>query len=103
MEGGDVTAATPVPEGKTYRFHYFNFIYARGASIEMLLRHAGVDYEFRGIAFKDWPDIKANEFGGRQLPMLQLKDGRTFNQSNAIMRYLAAEHGYAPETNLIGL
>nr|QGW08828.1 glutathione S-transferases [Sitobion avenae] len=76
----------------TYKLTYFNLT-ARAEQIRFLLSYLNVDFEDVRIEHEQWPAIKPTmPFG--QLPVLEI-DGKTFNQSTAICRYLAKKAGLA--------
>ena len=52
------------------------------------------------MTFEEWGAAKAaGTYGeGNQLPVWIMDDGKILNQSNAILKMLAHEHGYMPET-----
>ena len=75
---------------------YFE-VNARACPIRLLLKHAEVPFtdehpDKNGV--KLWSELKA-EFPERgQLPWYTDENGKVFNQSNAILRTLAKQHGY---------
>jgi hypothetical protein len=89
-----------MPSENEYIFHYFSFA-GRGEGIRLLLNHAGVQFEDRRIQLKEWNSGEAseglkNQFPNRQVPCLELPDGRKYGQGNAILRFLGKKHGYYP-------
>lgn len=79
----------------SYKLHYFPG-YGRAEAIRMLLKHKGIEYEEQNYTFADLPELKGSgklEFG--QLPMVEY-DGKSYTQSQAILRALGIQHGYYP-------
>ena len=74
-------------------------VQGRAQAIRYLLDVKGVQYENEIITGAEWgPRKAANEYGeGVQLPVWITDDGKVHNQSLAILKSLAMEHGYAPE------
>ena len=68
--------------------------------IRMLLNHASVEFEDERISI---PEIMAKKENGElprdQIPIWTTNDGKVLNQSEAILRMLAFEHGYMPTTS----
>jgi len=81
----------------TIKLWYFG-IRGRGEPIRMLLKLAGVEFEDVRIEMEQWPTLKEETPFG-QVPVLEV-DGVKIAQSNAIMRYLGREYGFAGATNL---
>ena len=79
---------------------YFE-LWAKSASIKLLLKHANVDFvsEVPGQGdVKPWPEQKA-EFPQRGgVPWFTNDKGETYTQSMSILRALAAENGYVADT-----
>mmetsp|Transcript_17022 Transcript_17022/g.22920 ORF Transcript_17022/g.22920 Transcript_17022/m.22920 type:complete len:212 (+) Transcript_17022:29-664(+) len=78
---------------------YFG-LQGRAQAIRYLLGAKGVQFEDQHLQFAEWGPIKAaNTYGeGVQLPVFINDDGKVFVQSMAILKMLAFEHGYMPET-----
>ena len=74
-------------ENPKYTLHYFP-LYVRGEAIRMLLSHAKVPFKNRVIPMAEWRDIKKNELGGSQVPVMDCEDGTRMTQSTAILRFL---------------
>ncbi|XP_011879075.1 PREDICTED: uncharacterized protein LOC105568212 [Vollenhovia emeryi] len=70
----------------TYKLTYFN-VTGLGESLRFLLNHCGIKFEDVRINFDDWPKYKPNMPMG-QMPVLEI-DGKQYNQSRAIGRFLA--------------
>lgn len=80
-----------------YKLSYFN---ARGAAepTRITLALAGADWE--DFRVEDWKSLKESgicPYG--QIPILEV-EGTAIAQSVAILRYVAKEHGLAPQKNL---
>ena len=67
-----------------------------------MLASKNVTFEDKRLEFADWPAVKTSgEFGeAPQMPIWQTDDGKYYMQSRAIIKMLAFEHGYLPETAL---
>ena len=75
-------------------------VQGRAQSIRYLLGAKGVAFEDQMITGAEWGPMKeAKTYGDSQLPVYVLDDGSYFSQSNAILKMLAMEHGYAPSTS----
>ncbi|XP_064628534.1 hematopoietic prostaglandin D synthase-like [Lineus longissimus] len=76
--------------GQRYRLLYFN---ARGRAelARLILAATGVDYEDVRFEKEEWPKIKQT-IHFEEVPILEV-DGKQINQSYAIARFLAREHG----------
>ncbi|KAF7991206.1 hypothetical protein HCN44_002768 [Aphidius gifuensis] len=70
----------------SYKLTYFN-ITGLGEPIRYLLSYGGVDFEDKRVSFDEWPALKSQMPMG-QMPLLEI-DGKKYNQSQAILRYLA--------------
>ena len=71
----------------------------RAQAIRYMLNAKGVHFDDERLSFEEWGAIKAaGTYGTSQLPIWVGDDGKWYNQSVAILRMLAAEHGYAPTT-----
>ncbi|XP_043677932.1 glutathione S-transferase-like [Vespula pensylvanica] len=76
----------------SYKLTYFP-VKALAEPIRFIFSYAGVEFEDVRFDREDWPKIKpTTPFG--QVPMLEV-DGKKVNQSTAIARYLAKQHGLA--------
>ncbi|XP_046829803.1 glutathione S-transferase-like [Vespa crabro] len=76
----------------SYKLTYFP-VKALAEPIRFIFSYAGVEFEDVRFNSNDWPKIKpTTPFG--QVPMLEV-DGKKVNQSTAIARYLAKQHGLA--------
>ncbi len=74
---------------------YFDVDGGRGEPARLALRLAGLPFEDRRVAFKDWPAMKSSTpFGG--IPVL-LVDGEAVSQSNTINRFVGRLAGLYPE------
>ena len=85
----------------TTKVHYFA-AYGAAESIRMLLAHAKVEFENHDYNMETLPAAKASgnlEFG--QVPVLEV-NGKFYCQSNAILRFLGAQHGYYSEDPYTG-
>ena len=77
------------------RLVYFDFAGSRGEECRMALHLAGVDFEDVRIQRADWPAMKAGTpFGS--LPVLEIPGKPALAQSNAILNFIAAQHGLHP-------
>ena len=77
---------------------YFD-VYGKAEPIRILLNHAKIAYEDVRMTPDQFKEKKiAGEFPSGQVPVWITDDGKKFNQSNAILRALAIEHGYYGET-----
>ncbi|CAD6232177.1 GSCOCT00001784001.3-RA-CDS, partial [Cotesia congregata] len=82
-----ITAIMP-----SYKLTYFP-VKALAEPIRFILSYGGVEFEDDRFDRNDWPKIKPTmPFG--QVPVLEI-DGKKVNQSTAICRYLAKQHGLA--------
>ncbi|GMR45319.1 hypothetical protein PMAYCL1PPCAC_15514 [Pristionchus mayeri] len=80
----------------SYKFTYFNTS-GRGDPIRILFALADVPFEDVRVPIKEWPALKPKTPLGT-LPVLSV-DGVEFGQTQAILRYLAREFGFAgPDT-----
>ena len=76
---------------------YFS-LHGRASHIRLLLKHAGKEWEEITPGQNGapaWPEMKAANpiAGGGGLPWYE-KDGKTYNQSHALLKALATENGY---------
>jgi len=72
---------------ETYKLTYFN-IRGLAEPIRMMFAVAGVPFEDVRVSKDDWPELK-KKFVYQQLPVLEVGEGKTLAQSNAILRFLA--------------
>ena len=80
------------------KLYYFD-LYARGEPIRMMLTLAKVPFEDCRLTGQSWMELKPTlEYG--QMPVLELDDGTQLSQSTAIYEYVAAIHGFHPESPL---
>ena len=77
-----------------YNLHYFG-VYARAEPIRMLLTIAGVEFNDHRITMETWGALK-HTFPNGQVPALVTPEGKTLNQSQAIVRFLGRKYGYYP-------
>ena len=76
---------------------YFH-LQGRGQAIRFLLNSKGVQFEDERISFEEWGAAKAAKTHGEMLlPIWVRDDGVKINESVAILKMLAMEHGYACE------
>lgn len=71
-------------------------VYARGEKIRILLAYAGisfVDERVTGEQFR--PRKAAGEFPNGQLPVW-VHNGKYYNESSAILRFLGKQYGFYP-------
>ena len=74
-------------------------VQGRAQGIKYLLGAKGVAFEDQVITGAEWGPMKeAGTYGQSQLPVWVNDDGSYVNQSIAILKMLAFEHGYTPET-----
>lgn len=73
---------------------YFDFDGGRGEPARLALHLAGIAFEDRRIAFREW-DAHRESTPFRALPVLEV-DGRVVSQSNAINRYVGKLAGLYP-------
>ena len=77
---------------------YFG-LQGRAQAIRFLLGAKGVEFEDQHLGFAEWGPIKASgQYGESSLPIWVCDDGKFVNQSICILKMLAFEHGYMPET-----
>ena len=71
---------------------------ARAEPMRMLLHHAKVEFEDRRVTGDSWKEFKASDqCPSGQIPVWIDDEGRAFNQTVSILRYLGAQHGYIPD------
>jgi glutathione S-transferase len=73
---------------------YFDIDGSRGETARLAMHIAGIAFEDRRIARKDWAAVR-DEFPFQGLPVLEV-DGRTIAQSNTINRYVGKLAGLYP-------
>lgn len=78
---------------------YFDFDGSRGESARLAMHIAGVPFEDRRIAMKDWPAIR-DQYPFQALPVLDV-DGQVLAQSNTINRYVGKLTGLYPKDDLL--
>ena len=77
------------------KFIYFG-VYGRGEKVRILLSHAKADFEDERLTFEQFgPRKAAGEFNNGQLPVW-VHNGKQYNESSAILRFLGKHHGYYP-------
>ena len=73
-------------------------MYGKAEAIRMLLSHAKVPFEDKRLSRSDKTEFnsmkKSGELPGGQVPVYIDENGRTMNQSGALLIYLAKKHGY---------
>ena len=75
---------------------YFG-LQGRAQAIRFMLAHKGVAFEDKRLTFEEWGPMKAaGTYGDCQLPVWVSDDGSYRNQSTAILKSLAMEHGLYP-------
>merc|ERR1712228_464656 len=83
--------------GKGAKLIYFD-LYGKAESIRMLLTHANVPFQDIRLSLSDRTEFirmkESGELPGGQVPVFIEEDGRTLNQSSALLIYLAKKHGY---------
>lgn len=63
----------------------------------MMLNHAGVNFTDCVLTNEEWDKMKGKKpFLPGGIPQWQEPDGTMFNESNALIRYIAKKHGYHP-------
>ena len=77
---------------------YFDFDGSRGETARVALHLAGIPFEDRRIAGKDWPALR-DQMPFQQLPVLEV-DGQSIAQSNTINRYVGRLAGLYPTDDL---
>lgn len=80
---------------------YFDIDAARGETARLALHIAGIPFEDRRIAFKEWPNLK-NQMPFLAMPVLEV-DGRIITQSNSINRYVGKLAGLYPKDDFQAL
>ena len=74
---------------------YFDFDGGRGEAARLIMHVAGIPFEDRRIAVKDWPALR-DSTPFRSMPVLEV-DGKSITQSNTINRYLGKLAGLYPK------
>ena len=71
---------------------------ARAEPMRMLLHHAKVQYEDKRVTGESWQEFKhSDKCPTGQIPVYIDDEGRAFNQTVSILRYLGGQHGYIPD------
>ena len=74
---------------------YFDFDGGRGEPARLALNAAGIAFEDRRIAGKDWPKFR-DQMPFQAMPVLEV-DGKAITQSNTINRYVGKLAGLYPK------
>ncbi len=74
---------------------YFDFDGGRGEAARLVMHVAGLAFEDRRIAGKDWPALR-DSTPFQAMPVLEV-DGKVITQSNTINRYLGKLAGLYPK------
>jgi len=74
---------------------YFDIDGSRGETARLAMHIAGIAFEDRRIARKDWAAVR-DQYPFQSLPVLEV-DGKTIAQSNAINRYVGKLAGLYPK------
>ena len=74
---------------------YFDFDGSRGEAARLAMHLAGITFEDRRIARKDWPALR-DQTPYQSLPVLEV-DGEVIAQSNTINRYVGKLAGLYPK------
>jgi glutathione S-transferase len=74
---------------------YFDFDGGRGEVARLVMHIAGIAFEDRRIAGKDWPALR-DSMPFQAMPVLEV-DGKLITQSNTINRYLGKLAGLYPK------
>ena len=61
-----------------------------------MLNHACVEFEDCRVSNEEWGALKPS-MAGNAMPNIEFKDGTRIGSTHAIVRMLAAKHGYYPE------
>ena len=77
------------------RLVYFDAPVSRGEECRLALTLAGVDFEDVRISGADWPALKPKTPYG-SLPVLELPNGITLAQTNAMLVFIGRSHGLHP-------
>ena len=74
-------------------------VQGRAQAIRYMLGAKGVAFEDQMITGAEWGPMKeAKTYGDAQMPIYVADDGSYYNQSVAILKMLAMDHGYSPST-----
>jgi prostaglandin-H2 D-isomerase / glutathione transferase len=79
-----------------YRLTYFDYSGSRGEECRLALFVAGVDFEDRRVAQKDWPALRPNTPYGA-LPMLEWEGHPPLAQTNPILTYVGRCYDLHPK------
>ena len=74
---------------------YFDFDGGRGEAARLVMHLAGIAFEDKRIAGKDWPALR-DKTPFQSMPVLEV-DGKVITQSNTINRYLGKLAGLYPK------
>ena len=74
---------------------YFDFDGGRGEAARLVMHLAGIPFEDKRIAGKDWPALR-DSTPFQAMPVLEV-DGKVITQSNTINRYLGKLAGLYPK------
>jgi prostaglandin-H2 D-isomerase / glutathione transferase len=74
---------------------YFDFDGGRGEAARLVMHFAGIAFEDKRIAGKDWPALR-DTTPFQAMPVLEV-DGKVITQSNTINRYLGKLAGLYPK------
>ncbi|CAG7834369.1 unnamed protein product [Allacma fusca] len=86
----------------TYKLTYFN-LNAVAEPVRWLFKTAKVDFIDERIENEDWPDMKkSGRFPLAQVPLLEF-NGKVYNQSGAIIKYLAKRYGFITGNDVLNL
>ncbi len=78
------------------KYIYFP-LYGRGEKVRILLAYKGVEYTDERITGEQFgPRKAAGEFPNGQVPVW-VQNGKYYNESSAILRFLGKQHGFYPE------
>ena len=98
---GDERVSAVIISNSLTKFNMPKLIYfpvqGRAQAIRYMLASKNVAFEDQRITGAEWGPMKAAKtYGDAQLPIYIRDDGTWLNQSVAILKTLAMEHGYAP-------
>ena len=103
--GEDIRPAVPTgsiakPANQKIEIQYFPDAYGRPAPLVMLLSHKQIPYDYVTVSQEEWGQRKAagntGEFGG--MPILT-QNGKSRQQTNALLRQLGIQYGYYNPTD----
>jgi len=84
----------------SYKVIYFD-VHGKGEPTRMALAHAKVAFEDERLSFETFgPRKAAGEFPNGQLPVL-VHDGKYYNESIAMLRFVGHKFGYYPFDNAL--